>query len=227
MFTVTRPYLSAPRPRTLFSNRITCGTSEHAIPAKQSNSYFASVMFVSGGMSAFDPIADIRNSRHHARMFMIGMGLLAVVGTAAASEPPSRPVEGPQLLCFKYSTFQLAKDERVKDFSLSPEEMSLTIEGPTGVYNVAEGEIFAEPKHRGRRAAQRGQTSVYQINGKPRYAIYGLTNYSPNKDRLVIWLSGNGLSGNSKDKAIYSRFEVRDPEGAACGHVFTYSWFAE
>lgn len=158
-------------------------------------------------------------------MKQIGLGLLLVVGGAtAAAMPPSRPVEGPKLLCFKYSTFLITDHERVTDFSGSAEGMSITIEGPTGKYEIGESEIWAEPKRRGQVVSEHNRTIVYQVKGKRRYAIYGPTDYSPSEDRLVIWLSGKALHGNSKDKGIYRRFDVRNPEGAPCGHRFTYSW---
>lgn len=154
----------------------------------------------------------------------IALALFLIAGTSSAAAPPSRPVKGPMLLCFKYSTFQLAEHERVTDFSASPESMSLTIEGPTGKYQVGESEIWAEPKHRGRLISQRDDTAVYQPDDNRRYAIYGPTKYSPDRRRLVIWLSGEALRGNGDDKTLYERFNVRDPKGASCGHGFTYSW---
>jgi hypothetical protein len=157
-------------------------------------------------------------------MRQIGLGMLLVIGTAAGAIPPSRPVEGPMLLCFKYSTFQLAEHERVMDFSASAEGMSITIAGPTGTYQIAESEIWAEPKHRGQVVSEHDRTTVYEVEGKRRYSVYGPTTYSPNQDRLLIGLSGQALRGNNKDKHIYERFDVRDPEGATCGHGFTYSW---
>lgn len=156
----------------------------------------------------------------------IGLALFLVAGASAAAAPPSRPVKGPMLLCLKYSTFQLAEHEHVRDFSASPESMSLTIEGPAGEYVVGESEIWAEPKHRGRLVSQRDGTAVYQFEDHPRYAIYGPTKYSPDRPRLVIWLSGAALRGNGDDKALYERFNVRDPKGASCDHGFTYSWEA-
>jgi hypothetical protein len=128
------------------------------------------------------------------------------------------------LLCFKYSTFELAEREHVTDFSGSAEGMSLTIEGPIGRYKVGESEIWAEPTGRRRLVSKREGTAVYRFGNNRPYAIYGTTDYSHNKPRLLIWLSGEALRGNSGDKAIYDRFDIRDPKGSSCGHVFTYSW---
>ena len=71
---------------------------------------------------------------------------------------------------------------------------------------------------------QRDGTTVYWDKGKRQYGIYGHTSYSPDETQLVIWLSGDALRGRTADRSIYSRFEVRDPEGAACSHGFTYGW---
>jgi hypothetical protein len=152
------------------------------------------------------------------------VGSLALAGSAAATAgAPSRPVEGPMLVCLKYSTFQLAERERVTDFSGSVESMSLTVEGPRGTFEIGESEIWAEPVNRGRAVLERQQTAVYQLEGEPpRYHIFGYTSYSPDEAQLVVTLSGDALRGSAADQSIYRRFEVRDPERAACGHQFTY-----
>ena len=161
------------------------------------------------------------------RAWIAGLGLSALVLAAispARAEPLEKPVSGPKLLCFKYSTFSLLEGERVTDFSGGVEAMSLTIAGPSGVYEVGESEIFAPAKGAHRRVLANGKTSVYRIAGKRlRYSVYGPTSFSDGKDRLVIWLSGSVLKGTIKDAAIYRRFDVRDTDTVTCEYRFTYS----
>lgn len=174
--------------------------------------------------SGIDPLRRLKRVGISKAMKHVGLGLLLFVDAATAAAPPSKLVEGPMLLCFKYSTFQLAHHERVTDFSGSAESMSVEIEGRNGTYKIGESEIWAEPKNRGQIVSEHDRTTVYKAPGKRRYSVYGPTDYSPNQPRLLIWLSGEALHGNSKDKSIYERFDVRDPKGASCGHGFTYSW---
>ncbi len=152
-------------------------------------------------------------------------GLVTLTGSAACAKPLREPILGPMLLCFKYSTFELADDERVTKFSASAESMSLTIEGPAGVIEIAESEVWAEPKRRGRLLLEHNGTAVFREKTGQRYSIYGQTSYSPNRPQKVISLSGNALLGTIEDRSIYNRFVVRDPKDAACGHGFSYGWF--
>ena len=151
--------------------------------------------------------------------------LLTLASSPAISAPPKSPVVGPMLLCFKHSTFNLLAGERVADFSGGFERMSLTIDGPSDVYTIAESEIFASIRRALRPVFSSDTTHVFRaLGGHPKYAIYGRPSFSPDQDRLVIWLSGPALKGSNEDAAIYSRFDVRSIDYDKCGHGFTYSW---
>ena len=153
------------------------------------------------------------------------VAVLFIGSVAARAEPLDKPVIGPKLICFKYSTFALDSGERITEFSGSPEAMSITVDGPSGSYTVGESEIFASAKGSKRLVLSNGRTSVYRVSGHGgRYAIYGPTGFSNGKDRLVIWLTGKSLKGKKSDQAVYDRFEVRDPAGVQCQQTFTYSW---
>lgn len=152
--------------------------------------------------------------------------LSAVLMSASVqAEPPGRPVVGPKLVCFKYSTFELAKGESISPISGSPEGISLSVEGPSGRFTIGESEIYASVKGAKRLVHSNASTSVYRVPGKNgRYAIYGPTSFSDGKVRLVIWLSGENLKGKKSDQAVFKRFTVRDPAGVVCEQTFTYSW---
>ena len=164
---------------------------------------------------------DLRNPA-----FIAAAIAAAFAGSAcpAAAEQLDKPVPGPMLVCFKYSIFRLAAGERVTEVSGSPEAISITVDGPRGRIAIAESEIFAPARGAKRLVLSLGHTKVYRLGRDRRYAIYGPTDYSPRKDRLVLLLSGPGLAGQASDRDFYDRFDVRDPAGMACGHIFTYSW---
>lgn len=149
---------------------------------------------------------------------------VVALSSSTNADPLNPPVTGPKLICFKYSTFALDPDESITDVSGSPEGISVTVKGPSGSYSIDESEIFAPAKGRNQLVYTRNGTHVYRVTETEiRYAIYGRTSFSKDKDRLVIWLSGDALkASNSPD--IYRRVEVRDPAGIKCQHTFTYSW---
>jgi hypothetical protein len=150
---------------------------------------------------------------------------ILIAAAPVRSEPLDEVVTGPQLICFKYSTFSLAEGESITDFSGSMEGMQVTVSSSKGDFTIGESEIFAEPKKKGQRVFSNGKMSIYRIPG-PRsgYAIYAPTSFSDGRPVLLLRLSGKKLRGGLNDKAIYSRLEVRDPAGLPCAHAFTYSW---
>jgi len=153
------------------------------------------------------------------------LALMSLGAVAARADTLGKPVTGPKLICFKYSTFSLDEGESIAEMSGSPEGMSINVTSPSGDFSIDEGEIFAPAKGPRRLVLSNGSTSVYRVSGVGgRYAIYGPTSFSNGKDRLVIWLAGKNLKGRKSDQAIFSRFEVRDPSGLKCEHTFTYSW---
>lgn len=148
-----------------------------------------------------------------------------LISASVQAEPSRRPVTGPKLVCFKYSTFELAKGESISPISASPEGISLLVEGPSGRFTIGESEIFAAVKGAKRLVLSKNLTSVYRVRGKNvHYAIYGNTDFSNGKARLVIWLSGETLRGKRSDRAVLKRFTVRDPAEVGCEQTFTYSW---
>jgi len=153
-----------------------------------------------------------------AAMFFIGTSV-------ARADPLDKPVTGPKLICFKYSTFILAGGESITDFSGSPEAMSIIVDSPSGEFTIGESEIFAPAKGPKRLVFSNGRTSVYRISDQgDRYAIYGPTSFSAGKDRLVIRLRGQRLNGDRRDEGVFNRFEVRDLTALKCEQIFTYSW---
>ena len=157
--------------------------------------------------------------------WITAIALSCIASSGAIADPLDKPVTGPLLVCFKYSTFMLEEGERISDFSGSPEAMSIMVDGPTSSYEIGESEIFASPKGKKRFVASKDGTAVYRVSDHGgRYAIFGRTTFSKDKDRLVIWLSGKGLDGKKSDASVYNRFEVRDPAGIKCDRTFTYSW---
>jgi hypothetical protein len=148
-----------------------------------------------------------------------------LIATAGRAEPLKEPVDGPQLICFKYSTFQLLKGERIVDFSGGMESMSVRVLTPHGQLTIAESEIFAVPTRARQKIAEWNGTKVYRYGSESgRYGLFGKTAYSADEDRLVIWLSIMTLMGTSDDAAVYRRFDVRDPAGSGCKRGFTYGW---
>ncbi len=174
-------------------------------------------------------------TKMHERMWLRTCWVVASLVTAAAScadpvlaeeaDPPEHWVQGPKQICFKYSVFSLAADERIALSSGSPEAMAVKVESPSGNYRIGESEIFAPPRQAKRLVRSDGPTKVYRVAAPHmRYAIYGPTSFSDGQDRLVIWLSGENLRGAKSDHLIFDRFEVRDPATVKCQYGFTYSW---
>jgi hypothetical protein len=104
------------------------------------------------------------------------------------------------------------------------EGMAIEVEGPQGRYSVAESEIFGRPAALGRRVNRNGGTTYFRRGDPVRYAVTGRTSYSPNRDTLLLWVSGAPLTGRTTDAAFYSRVTVGDPASVDCDHRYLYGW---
>jgi hypothetical protein len=161
------------------------------------------------------------------RRLLSAIGAVLFCPALAFAEPLSKPVDGPKLVCFKYSIFSLLPGEHVTDSDGSPESTRVKVSGRYGSYEIGESEIFATPKTQKTLVQAAGNTKIYLFAGHRKiYGIFGPTSYSDGEDRLVIILSGGALHGNKRDAAIYERFAVRDPASVECQAGFTYSWGA-
>lgn len=157
-------------------------------------------------------------------VFAIALHLAFATGLAGGIDAPEREIVGPKLLCFKYSSYQLIEGERIADVSVGLEGMGIEVEGSQGLYTVRESEIFSRPATLGRRV-NRTEGASYHRSGNPvRYAITGRTSYSPDKDTLVLWVSGSALTGRRTDSAIYNRVSVGDPAPLRCDYRYLYGW---
>jgi len=157
--------------------------------------------------------------------WIAALALSSVASGNAVADPLDKPVEGPKLVCFKYSTFMLDEGERITDFSGSPEAMSITVNGPKSSFQIGESEIFASPKGGKRLVLSKEGTTVYRVlDHGGRYAVFGRSTFSTEKDRLIIWLSGKALKGRKDDASVYGRLLVRDPATLKCDQTFTYAW---
>ena len=154
-------------------------------------------------------------------MFLIVLTLALATG---AQDAPQPPILGPKRLCFKYSSFLLEANERVTEVQMGLEGMGIEVEGPLGRFTVRESEIFAKPENLGERVSRNQDTSYY-LNGKPlSYAVRGRTSYSPDRETLVLWLSGPALTGQATDMTIYNRIAVGDPASLPCDKRYLYGW---
>lgn len=140
------------------------------------------------------------------------------------SDTPEPNIVGPKLLCFKYSSFQLSEGERVADVRMGLEAMVVEIDGPLGRYTIRESEIFRRPARLGTRVARNAGTTYYRSGSPVRYAVTGRTDYSTERDTLVLWLSGDALNGQRADAAIYRRVAVGDPAQLRCDFRYLYGW---
>ena len=157
-------------------------------------------------------------------VLLIALTIALATGAAGALDEPQRDITGPRKLCFKYSSFQLAAGERVTDVQIGVEGMGIEVEGLLGRYSVRESEIFARPARLGRRVSRNEDASYYRSGNPVSYAVTGRTSYSPDRDTLVLWLSGPALTGQRADAAIYSRVAVGDPAPLRCDNRYLYGW---
>ena len=134
-------------------------------------------------------------------------------------------IVGPARVCLVEGGIDLAEGEASYLAYLGIHIGRLHIVGLGRDYMVAEGSIMATP-HKPRHAvpgAGAMKVARYGSRHHPRYALFGRPDYSPDADRLMIWVEG--LKGDKDDLAILRRISVDVAEKKTCKQRFLYSWF--
>lgn len=156
------------------------------------------------------------------------MSALALAFSAlmfAATPFPADDARGAMTVCFRYSSFSLAEGEVVEDVQMGIHGLLLVIRGSRGRYEVRENEIFARPHRLGRRVSRTGTASVYRsLESSVSYAIMGRPEFSPDRDVMILMLTGEALEGDRSDARIYSRVTVGDPALIHCDRRYLNGW---
>lgn len=143
----------------------------------------------------------------------------------AHADELEKPVVGPKLVCFMYSSFELARGERITEFEAGVHAMAVEVEGAFGSYRIMEGETFAAPRQLGEPLLQRDGMTVYRLRDPElRYALTGRILHPDDEDNVIIWLAGEGLTGRRADRRVLDRLTLGDPSALACGYRFRYGW---
>jgi hypothetical protein len=148
-----------------------------------------------------------------------------VLGTAEQFK-----VEGPARVCFARGAVDIAAGEVSYLNYMGIHYAAVRIVGQDASYKISEGDSYVSPRGgtrvRDAGLEQRiGATTVRRFGhgAKTRYGIYDRPEYSPDRDRLVIWV--DGLAGGAADLAVLRRIAVKLPEIAGCKRRFMYGWF--
>lgn len=160
---------------------------------------------------------------------MIPAQALAMVALLfqAADAPRSQELQGPMMVCFRYSAFSLNADERMVVTQLGLHGVSVEVDGPTGSYRVSENEIYRTPAHPGTRVHQENGATVFRSFRRPvSYAFLSRTALSSDRPRMIAVIAGDALTGGAGDASIYRRLKVGDPSQMRCDHRYGYGWSA-
>jgi len=158
-------------------------------------------------------------------MLILGLALFRQDAAPASSEIA---FQGPGVVCFGYSRFSLLEGERITAYQMGLHGVRVSVEGPGGSYQISENEIYRTPNHLGRRVQRDSTQSIYRATsqGETRYAVMARPSFSPDRDVMLLTLSGEAFTGRTNDAAIYSRLTVTDSTGVRCDYGFRYGWDA-
>ena len=152
----------------------------------------------------------------------------ALFGQDTNSASSDTLIQGPSVVCFGYSRFSLIEGERITEYQMGMHGVLVSVDGPEGSYQISENEIYRTPNHLGRRVQRDSTTSIYRASkqGKPRYAVMARPSFSPDREVMLLTLSGEAFSGRADDVAIYSRITVSDSADVRCDFSFRSGWDA-
>ena len=168
------------------------------------------------------------------------MIILSLIATALAQAEPPRTVNGevfgtaadyrtrgPARLCLAHSRFDAARGETVYLDYLGIHHGGFRVRTRRSHYSLMEGDSWATPRGEAGRAirgTRHRRVVRYPSPDGPRYLIYGRTDYAPDRDQPVLWVSGPGLTGTHSDRAILDRIDVEFSDFDSCDRRFGYGW---
>jgi hypothetical protein len=134
-------------------------------------------------------------------------------------------VAGPARVCMVQGGIDLIAGETAYLSYLGIHAGKLRIVGPANDFSVSEGDIWAAPrtKRHGVKGAELLNVARFGSKDRPRYAVYGRTDFSPDKDRLMIWV--DGLRGGAEDVGFLQRIRATVTAKESCQRRFVYGWF--
>jgi hypothetical protein len=135
-------------------------------------------------------------------------------------------IEGPMTVCFQHSIFHMNADEKIDDWKLGIDELSVRIVGPNGwSHTVVETYARRVPPGSLTLVSTKGNTKRYRMGDSGNYVIFARPDPSDSRERPLLF--GSGPPDNDNDNAFYSRFEVVDRGTVKCGYGFLHSAFVE
>lgn len=132
---------------------------------------------------------------------------------------------GPGKVCLREAWVDLTERETAHLKYSGIHHQTIEISGPNGTLELEEGEAWAKPNVRRTLLFHKPGMDVFEIGTDTefRYLVYGATEYSAGHLVPMIWVDGDVLRGDIRDKKIVSRINL----GAAnqgCRITYNYGW---
>jgi hypothetical protein len=145
----------------------------------------------------------------------------SVLGT-----PDQFMFKGPGTLCLSAASIELLPTETAYLGYSGIHSQKIEISGPAGRLELTESEPWGRSKGKKMLLMQRQDMKVCRIDDGTefRYLVYGRDTYSDGKLVPKIWVDGDALRGNRKDREIVSRLFVGSPKVNECAISYNYGW---
>jgi hypothetical protein len=148
------------------------------------------------------------------------------VNGSVLGEAQDYAVVGPTIICTPALRFAVDEGERVYLAYSGIHNLRLTLTGKLGSLELSEGDAWAKPRKRGQLLFQKSGMRIYEIGSEPKlsYLVYGADAYSKGRFYPRVWISGEMLRGNHKDRKLLKRFEFRENAPSDCSVSYGYGW---
>jgi hypothetical protein len=134
--------------------------------------------------------------------------------------------EGPGRACLKHSYVDLLQGETLKIDGAGTESAHFTLSSTQRRLQLIESEIIGDEGDRGTDVRNDGTTRVFRAAGgrDTRYRFYGRTDYSPDRDKLVLVLTGLPARHTASGTSLLRRIHVAEAAPDSCTHAYRYGW---
>lgn len=133
---------------------------------------------------------------------------------------------GPGRVCLREAWIDLSDREVVHLKYSGIHYQTIELAGPDGILELKEGEAWAKPNGERTLLLRRAGMEVFDIGNARefRYLVYGANQYSKGQLVPMIWLDGDVLVGDARDRKLVSRINIGVRDVKKCKISYSYGW---
>lgn len=134
--------------------------------------------------------------------------------------------DGPARVCLETASVDLIDGETAFLQYAGIHAATLRVVSQAGVVDLHHGNNWSVPRAPKHHITDRKDARIFRIASgrKLEYFFFSVTNYSDNRETLVLKVAGTMLNGTVRDRSILDRIAVHRNFPTECAQRYAYGW---